>query len=62
MKLYVMHVNLELHFRNSLSNAKMSYVLSIDLVEWKKLAIHDFLSRGRLWFQKRAYSCENLKF
>jgi len=62
MKLYLRPVDLELHFRNSLSNAKMSYVSNVDLGEWNNLFIHDFLSWGRLWFKKCACSCENLKF
>jgi hypothetical protein len=40
----VRHVNLELHFSNTLSNAKMAYVSNVDLDEWNNLDIHDFLS------------------
>jgi len=56
MKLYARLVDLELHFRNALSNAKMSYVSNVDLDEWNKLDIYDFLSWGRLGSQKRACS------
>jgi hypothetical protein len=62
MKIYVGHVDLELHFRNTLSNAKMSNVSNVDLDEWNKLAIHDFSSLGRLGSRKRACSHKNLKF
>jgi hypothetical protein len=55
-------VDLELHFRNVLSNAKMSYVSNVGLDEWIKLAIHDFPSWGRLGSRKPASSRENLKF
>ena len=51
-------MDLELHFRNALSNVKMSYVSNIDIDEWNKLSIYDFSSWGRIWFRK----CENLKF
>jgi len=62
MKLHVGLVDLELHFLNALSNAKMSYISNVDLDEWNKLAIHDFWSWGRLWSRKRACSSENFKF
>ena len=61
MKLHVGLVDLELHFLNALSNAKMSYISNVDLNEWNKLAIHDFRSWGRLGSRKRACSRENLK-
>jgi len=62
MKLYAGPVDLELHFHNALLNGQMSYVSNVDLDEWNKLAIHDVPSWGRLGSQKRACSCENLKF
>jgi len=62
MKLYAGPMDLELHFHNALSNAKISYVSNVDLDEWNKLSIHDFTSWGRLGSQKRASSHENLKF
>jgi hypothetical protein len=55
MKLYVRIVDLELHFANTLSNAKMAYVLNVDLDEWTNLGIHDFSS----W--KLVLSCENFE-
>jgi hypothetical protein len=48
MKLYTGPVDLELHFRNALSNGKMSYASNVGLDDWIKLAIHDFPSWGRL--------------
>jgi len=62
MKPYAGLADLELHFHNALSNAKMSYVSNVDLDEWNKLAIHDFSSRRRLGSRKREYSREKLKF
>jgi hypothetical protein len=44
MKLHVRLVDLELHFRNTLSNTKMAYVSNVDLDEWNNLGIHDFSS------------------
>jgi len=44
MKLYAGPVDLEVHFCNALSNAKMFYVSNVDLDEWNKLAIHDLSS------------------
>ena len=62
MKLYVRPMDLELHFRNALSNAKIFYVSNVDLDEWNKLSIYDFSSWGCLGSRKRACSYENLKF
>jgi len=62
MKLHAGLVDLELHFFNTLTNAKMSYISNVDLDEWNKLAIYDFWSWGRLGSRKRACICENLKF
>jgi len=44
MKQYVRRMDLELHFHNALSNAKMSYISNVDLDECNKLAIQDFSS------------------
>ena len=44
MKLYVRLVDLELHFTNALSNAKMSYVSNVGLDEWTNIGIHDYSS------------------
>ena len=62
MKLHAGLMDLELHFHNALSNAKMTYVSNIDFDDWNKLAIHDFRSWGHLGSRKRACSRENLKF
>jgi len=62
MKLYAGPVDLDLLFYHALSNVKVSYVSNVDLDEWNKLVIHDFLSWGRLGSQKLACSRENLKF
>jgi hypothetical protein len=43
MKLYVRLVDLELHFANAFSNAKMAYVSNVD-DEWTNLGIHDISS------------------
>ena len=61
-ELYVRLVDLELHFWNALSNAKMSYVWNVYLDERNNLCIHDFSSWGRLGFRKRVCSCGNVKF
>jgi len=53
MKLHAGLMDLELHFRNALSNAKMSYVSNVDFDEWNKIAIRDFRSWGRLGSHKR---------
>jgi len=55
-------MDLELHLRNTLSNAKMSYVSNVDLDEWNKLAIHDFSSWSRLGSRKHVRSHKILKF
>jgi hypothetical protein len=39
----------------------MSYVLNVDLDEWKNLGIHDFSSWDHLGFQKLACSYQNFK-
>ena len=62
MKLHAGLVDLELHFLNALSNAKISYISNVDLDKWNKISIHDFGSWGRLGSRKRACSSENLKF
>jgi len=62
MKLYVRLVDLELHFWNTLSNAKMSYVWNVYLAEWNKLCIHDFSSWGRIGFQNVCVAVEIWNF
>ena len=61
MKLYVRLVDLELHFANTLSNAKMAYVSNVDLDEWNNLGIHDFPSWHHIGFRKLACSSQNFK-
>jgi hypothetical protein len=51
MKLYVRLVDLELHFPNTLSNAKMTYVSNVDLVELYNFVSDDFFSWNHLLFQ-----------
>jgi len=64
MKLYVRLVDLELHFPNTLSNAKMTYVSNVDLVELYNFVSDDFFSWNHLLFQNLVWSCHflNLKF
>jgi len=45
-------VDFQLHLSNTLSNAKMAYILNVDLDEWNHIGIHDFSSRDHLEFQK----------
>ena len=52
MKLYVSIVDFELHLRNTLSNAKMVYILNVDFDEWNNIGIHDFSVRDHLGFRK----------
>ena len=52
MKLHVSIVDFELHLPNTLSNAKMVYILNVDFDEWNNIAIHDFFVRDHLGFRK----------
>jgi len=61
MELYVRLVDLELHFPNNLSNAKMSYVSNVDLDKWTNLGMNDFSSWDPIGFRKLVCSCENFK-
>jgi hypothetical protein len=61
MKLYVRLVDLELHFANTLSNAKMAYVSNVDLDEWNNLGIYDFSSWDHIGFRKLACICQKFK-
>jgi len=54
-------VDLELHFTNTLWNAKVFYVSNVDLDEWNNLGILDISSWDHLGFQKLAYSSWNFK-
>ena len=52
MKLYVSIVDFQLHLPNTLSNAKMVYILNVDFDEWNNIGIHDFSIRDHLGFRK----------
>ena len=52
MKLHVSIVDFKLHLRNTLSNAKMVYILIVDFDEWNNIGIHDFSVRDHLGFRK----------
>ena len=52
MKLYVRILDFQLHLPNILSNAKMVYMLNVDLNERNNIGIHDFSSRDHLGFWK----------
>jgi len=52
MKLYVRIVDFRLHLPNTLSNAKMVYILNVDLDECNNIGIHDFSNRDHIGFQK----------
>jgi len=52
MKLYVSIVDFQLHLPNTLSNAKMVYILNVDIDEWNNIGIHDFSIRDHLGFRK----------
>jgi hypothetical protein len=55
MKLYVGIMDIQLHFTNTLSNAKNGLCINVDLDEWNNIGIHDFSSRDHLGFQKPAF-------
>ena len=52
MKLYVSIVDFQLHLPNTLSNAKMVYMLNVDFDEWNNIGIHDFSILDHLGFRK----------
>ena len=52
MKLYLRIVHFQLHLPNTLSNAKVVYILNVDLDEWNNIGVHDFPSRDHLRFWK----------
>jgi len=52
MNLYVRNLDFQLHLPNTLSNAKMVFILNVDLDEWSNIGIHDFSSRDHLGFRK----------
>jgi len=43
MKLYVRIADFQLHLPNTLSNAKMVFILNVDLDEWSILVFINFL-------------------
>ena len=45
-------MDFQLHLPNTLSNAKMVFILNVDLDEWNSIGIHDFSSIDPLGFQK----------
>jgi len=57
MKLYVRIADFQLHLTNTLSNAKMVYILNVDIDEWNNIGIHNFSSRDPLgfWNPMRGY-------
>jgi len=59
MKLYVSIVDFQLHFPNTLSNAKMVYILNVDFDESNNIGIHDFSMRGYEFFQNSKLSGSN---
>ena len=61
MKLHVLIVDFELHLRNTLSNAKMVYILNVDFDEWNNIGIHDFSIRDHLGFRNRCEAMNSLK-
>jgi len=52
MKLYVSIVDFQLYLPNTLSNAKMVYILNVDFDEWNNIGIHNFSTRDHLGFRK----------
>jgi len=44
MKLYARIMDFQLHFPNTLSNAKMVCILNVYLDEWTNIGIHEFSS------------------
>ena len=52
MKPDVSIVDFELQLRNTLSNAKMVYILNVVFDEWNNIGIHDFSVRDHLGFPK----------
>jgi len=52
MKQYVRIADFQLHLSKTSSNAKMVFILNVDLDEWNNIGIHDFSSPDPLGFQK----------
>jgi hypothetical protein len=53
--LYVGIVDFQLHFANTLSNAKIVYIWNVDLDEWNNIGIYDFSSQDHPGFRKPAF-------
>jgi len=45
-------MHFQLHLPNTLSNAKMVFILNVDLDEWNNIGIRDFSRWDPLGFQK----------
>jgi len=61
MKLYMSIVDFQLHILETLSNAKMDYILNVDFDEWNNIGIHDFSIRDHLGFQNRCVAMNSFK-
>ena len=51
-------VDFRLHLPNTLSKAKMVWILNVDLDEWNNIGIHDFSSSDTLGFRKHVRGYE----
>ena len=54
-------VDFELHLPNTLSNAKIVYILNVDFDEWNNIGIHDFSIRDHLGFRNRCVAMNSFK-
>ena len=61
MKLYVIIVDFQLHLPNTLSNAKMIYILNVDLDEWNNTGIHDFSNRDHQGSENECVAMNSFK-
>ena len=52
MKLYVSIMDFQLYLPNTLSNAKIVYILNVDFDEWNNIGIHDSSIGDHLGFRK----------
>ena len=58
---YVSIVDFQLYLPNTLSNAKMVYILNVDFAVWNNIGIHDFSIRDHLGFWKPMRGYEFIK-
>jgi hypothetical protein len=58
IKLYERSVDFELHYANTLSNAKLMFIWNVYLDEWSNIGIHEFSIWGHPWFRKPAFLYE----